>query len=435
MITRPLILLAPDTAPPSGAPPKSAAAAAPPAPNPAPAPAPPPSTPAVVPKPGEDPGVDEVLADLNRTFDAAEGKGTPAPASEPPKQEGGDAKPSSAAPAASPKPADTLPVEPRTPKELREAHERAKTELGEKSKVIAALEAKIAENERKGLDVTALTKKLESREKEFSIIENELRGRLRALEFEASPEWVKQHKEPFDQSAGWLRDYVTKIAKVDGSATNFDTDVVPLYALAKVSLGQAKAKTIDVFGEVEGGEVFDSIKDLVKIDRAGQQALSVERENWKTTQEKQSQDKEAERVLNAEKTKEQAKQNSELFQQIRQKVIESNPDYRDAPEEKEAAELRAKWRGFADNIPKTVEQQRIFFANIREIVGAFGPQKLKIHNLTKQVADLKAQIEGLKPKPPGGGDSRPSGEAAPAKGDETVDDWARGAKSAVEAAR
>ena len=416
--------------------PPTASAPPPAAPAPSPAPSPAPAAPAVpspAPSPEDQTGVDTVLADLNKAFDAAEPKATgPSPVEPPPKPEGVAAKPSAAAPAPSPKlttePAKT-PKELReayeqskTPKELREAYEQSKTELATKSKAIAALEAKIEEYVARGKDTESLTRLLASKEKEFADRENELQGKLRAIQFQASPEWEKQYKAPFDKAADDLLIYTRKIAKVDGSAVVFEQDVIPIYQLAtNGTLGQAKAKARELFGEDEGDEIYGAIKDLVKLNRVSQSALEEEKANWKTKNE-QDQGLRVQRM----------ETNKQLWNQTQEQVQKSVPDYQDAPEEKEMAEWRSKGRAWADAIPKEPDKQRLFFAHGREMIAAFWPHKVKIRNLTAEISALKKQIEELKPRPPGGGNERPNAEEPGKKGEDTIDDWAKGARSAIE---
>lgn len=395
MLNRPLILLAPE--PPGG----KTAAVAPPAPSPVPAPAP---APGAAPTPAPEPAGDvNPFADLDAKFKAA---GTEPP---PPKPAAADpAKPAAAAPQPFPKPANAPPApapEPqRTPKELRAEKERLAGELQAAKTSQAALEAKIADYEKKGKDTEALRARLDARDKEFET----LQGELRALKQEASPEFKKQYEAPFNQAADWAKEYVNRLTKADGTPANFDKDFVPLYRLAKDStVGAARAKAEELFGATDAPEVVDSIKELVRLDKVRSTAFAEEKRGWAAKAKEEE-----------GRTVQQREQFQDAWKRTNDDLQNTVPEYKDPVDDKELTELRQQGYSIVDAEPKSPREYIVKNAHIRQRVAAFGPNQMLLKRKDARIAQLEGELSKLKPRQPNPDPSKGgSPETAPAEKD------------------
>ena len=217
MFTRRLIQLAPDA--------PAKAAGAPPPPTPAPAAVPAPAAPS-----GGDNAFAEIDAAFTKAGDVEPPAGTPPkePTTPKPEPAAAPAKPAAAAAPPSPKPPEPKPGDvQRTPKELRAELERTKAEFETHKATTAQLEAKIKDYEAKGKDTDALRALVESRDKELETI----RGEIRALKQEASPEFKAKYDVPFNLAAKYAENVMKGIVKTDGAPADFDRDFVPLYRM------------------------------------------------------------------------------------------------------------------------------------------------------------------------------------------------------------
>ena len=394
-----IILLAPDS--PAGIPP---AAAPSPAPSPAAAPS---SAPAPAPDAG---GSDEnMFAAMDAKFKAVESN--LAPKSDAPKKtDGGEGKPSPAAAPPSLKPVSPEPQ--KTPKELRAELERVRGEAKAASESKTMLEAKIAEYEAKGKDITALTARLEARDKEFE----KLQGELRALKQEGSEDFKKQYDVPFNRAARYAERIVNGMTKIDGTKANFTEDFVPLY---RMPFNQASEKSVELFGEHGSHLVMDQIADLQRLDFVKQEAFEEEKKGWATKQAEED----GKRVQMQEQSK-------ELFARINTDLQNSVEAYRDPPDDKESAELRQEGYKIVDAPTKTAKETLLKFSHCRHRVAAFGPNQLKIIRQSARIAELEKQLADMKPKQPGGGGVHLTGGEE--KGE--PESWEEGARKSVESA-
>ena len=317
-------------------------------------------------------------------------------------------------PAAPPKPSTPPPEPARTPKELRAELDRTKSELTANSAAKAGLEAKIRDFEAKGKDTEALVARLEARDKEFE----RLQGELRALKQEASPEFKAKYDKPFDQAAAYAKRVLTGVMKVDGTPADFDKDFVPLYRLAHDSspiVAENQAK--EVFGD-SAGAIMRHVEKLVELDYVRQEAFEEEKKGWA---EKAKQE-EGQRVQRQESWK----KNQAAVEKDLQDSIES---YRDPVDDKELQQQRAEGYQLWDMKVNTPEEAHRKAAHVKHRFAAFGPNQLTIRRQAKRIADLEAQIAGLKPKQPGENTQKPGGTetAAPAES------WEEGARKAITA--
>lgn len=420
MITRPIVLLAPDApAPAAPSPEKPVAASVTPAPAAAtPAPAP---SPAVTSVPEED-----VMASLDAAWSKAGASGeplSPKKTDAPPKPQGGDGKTSAAAPAASPKPAPVVADDKRAPKELREELARSRSEIEQHKSGTAQLEQRIKEFEAKGKDTDALMARLQQRDQEYEA----LQGELRALKQEASPEFKKTYDEPFNRAAKYAERVLKGIPKVDGTPASFEGDFVPLYRLPYNS---AYAQAREKFGEDAAPAIMEQVRELQKLDFVRQEAFEEEKKGWKERSEK-------EHGLRVQTQLTQTKQERDLFDKVTQDLVGSTDAYRDAVDDKELNPLRDTGRKqfekiiTAKNIP--LDKKLIYGAHLKERFAAFEPNQLTIKRQSARIAELEKQVEGLKPRLPGERNARPGGVETKTEGD-SVSEWSKGLKSHVEAA-
>jgi len=407
-------IIRPNTPPPAGVS-LSAKSPAPAAPTSSPAPSKPSSDapPPAAPTPAKEDGPDNPFAELDAKFLAAGSDLAPKKVAAP-------------AEAAKPKPEEPAPaaqkVEPsRTPKELRAELDRVKSEFEANKKSTAALEAKIKEYETKGKDTASLVALLEAKEKR----EQDLLAENRALKHEASPEFKAKYDKGFDEAADWAKDYVNRLTKQDGTKADFLADFVPLYRLAKdTTVGNARAKAVEIFGENEAAEVVDSVKELVRLDRIREKAFEEEKIGWEAKQ------KEAEGVR-VQRQFNQSKQERELFDKVNEDLRNSVENYRDPVDDNELSSLRQQGYKIFDTIintkPKNLEEKLVHGAHLKQRCAAYGPNQLTIKRQAEKIASLEKQLADLTPTRPGGANAKPTGGETQSE----PEDWAGGLRKAV----
>lgn len=329
-------------------------------------------------------------ADLDAKF-KSEGSAEPKPGDEPTKKP--EAAPV-AAPASSPKVAAVVPKEtPKEPKALREELERTRTELGTTKTSMTALEAKIKDFDKRGLDTEALTKRLEQREKEFEA----LQGEIRMLKQETDPAFKEKWDKPFERQAAYAQQQVVGITKLDETPFTWEKDFAGLYNLPYAA---ARARAIEELGPENAQTVMDEIRDLKKLDFARHEALKEEKQGWKAKSEKEA----ADRVQRQETIK-------GLQSKVRKELQDSIEDYRDAIEDKEASTARQEGYQIFDAKPKTLQEAILRDEHVRHRVAAHVPMKLTIARLKAELAKRDETIAKLKPRVPGeNGQHSPGGE-------------------------
>lgn len=334
------------------------------------------------------------------------------------------AKPAAAAPA-KPAAAPTAPVvedfEKLPPKELRDRVKQLRTESQANAEKVKSLEAKIKEYDAKGIDTTALTSRLTAIEKERDAAQAE----LRAAKQEASPEFKEKYEKPFNQYAERAKGKVEQLQVTDPATQEQRAatwaDFAAIYgAKEQTAIEQANA----LFG-ASASYVLSIREKLKDLDDARMTALDEEKKHFKERSEREV----AEQARDRETV-------GKTWQETNRRLAETNPDYKDDPEDTEAADARKhaltvfdteiKAADRADFIQKKIARD----AHIRQRVGAFAVQKLKLARLEAKNAALQAQVDELKGSAPGGV-RRPGGGAAPA-GEEDEVSWGRGLKESVQ---
>ena len=412
MFTRRLIQLAPD------APAKAAGAPPPPPPIPAPAAVPAPAAPS-----GGDNAFAEIDAAFTKAGDVEPPAGTPPKEPTPPKPEpaAAPAKPAAAAAPPSPKPPEPKPGDvQRTPKELRAELERTKAEFETHKATTAQLEAKIKDYEAKGKDTDALRALVESRDKELETI----RGEIRALKQEASPEFKAKYDVPFNLAAKYAENVMKGIVKTDGAPADFDRDFVPLY---RMPFNAALQRAEELFGDKLALAVMQQVQKLQELDFERREAFEEEKRGWADKQKQED----GLRVQQREQIK-------ELTAKVRQELADSVPAYKDpvddTAESAESAALRKKGYEIFDTEPKSLNEALLKDEHARHRVAAFGPNQLTIKRQSETIAQLRAEIENLKGRQPNPDPNRPAGSPPPPPSADDAEAWAKGMKEAAEAA-
>lgn len=365
--------------------PEPVIATPPPAPAAAPAPAAPAPAPAAPPTVLETPGtehpnpyaeIEAVIKKVDAKPEQTTGKPTAGtPPTAPPKTPGA-------------KPGDDKP--PVIPKSVRDQWEsernRLKSELQTIQSAKAELEAKISSYEAKGKDTEVLTEKLTKMEKAIA----ERDAEIRALKHEKSPDFIKKHDEPFQRAAAQARKVIEKIQVLDPTTGNSRpgswTDFSRIYQLDPYSaLQEFRA----AFGEDGAIIARDFYNDLHKMDDAREAALKEEKE--------QAASRQAEEEAKQIQTREQV---NTIWKKVNQDLSEKVDDYHDSPDDKELVELRQKALAIYDRPSKTFQEKIIKDAHNRQRVAAFPVLKLKLSRVTQERDELRAELDGVKPRPP-----------------------------------
>jgi hypothetical protein len=379
-------------------PPVKPAAPPPPAPiaKPAPAAATPPPTATPPPAPEIKAGSnDDVFADYDKKFRDAGTELPTKPDDKPPE------KPAEKAPTPPPTPSEKVKPVVKEPKELRQEYDKLKAEREADAREMTSLREKIAAAEAKGKDVTTLTERLTTMEKDWE----KDKALLRSYKQEASPEFKAKYDEPFDQQVALAVEDTRGLQIFDESGDpipnavfDWKRDMVPLWQEYKTSPSAALLKAQKMFGP-GASIVTDHLRELKKLDFAKNRALERERENWKTLQEQ-------EQASAVTKREHMESLKAKAFEEIGQTVAE----YQDGPEEKELADLRKEGHAIFDAKPQTFQQYLIKDAHIKHRVASFGPDQLKIQRLTKQLSEAKAELDGYRNPQPNKDAKKPGGQ-------------------------
>ena len=307
----------------------------------------------------------------------------------------------------------TPPAKPSTgkervvPKDVRENWEaetnrreaetnRLKTELKAKTDSHAALETKIKDYESKGKDAEALIAQLETERKE----KEQLKADLRRARKEVDPEFVKTYETPFQEMSGEARSAIRTIQVEDP-----DTDevrqgdwnsFVKLYGYNEF-LATKEAKKL--FGEDGAAVVMRYYQELHRLDKAKTRALNEVHAKWKE-EETAEQAKAVEEKTRAQQNQEKVNQ---FWTKINTDLAEKVEDYHDSPDDKELVDLRTKALSKYDEPAKTFQDQIIKDAHNRQRVAASFVLKVKLQRALKELAESKAELDGVKEKPPGRG--------------------------------
>lgn len=294
---------------------------------------------------------------------------------------------------------------PGVPKELRAELDRVKSELKTKSESYAALEAKIKDYESKGKDTEALVAQLDTERKE----KDKLKADLRRAKKETDPNFVKNYETPYQETADEAKATISTIQVEDPESGAVRAgkweDFVRLYGYNEF-LATKEAKRL--FGEDGAPVAMRYYMELHRLDKIKTKALNEVHAKWKE-EETAEQAKAAEAKVKEEKHQEEV---NAFWTKTNADLAEKVEDYHDAPDaEKELSETRNKALSAYDAQPKTLKERIIKDAHNRQRVAAFPVLKMKLERALKELAEVKAEIEGLKESPPGK-TNRPGGSPA-----------------------
>jgi hypothetical protein len=352
----------------------------------------------------------------------ADDKGKPAdkPAADP-KAKPADKKPDdkpAAEPAADDKEGKTF----QTPKALREHAKRLETDLkttGEKAK---ALEAKIADYEKRGADTSKLTERLAAIEKE----RDEFKAQVWEVKFERSDEFQTKYEKPFQAAANSAKALVEglEVQETDGEGNTTTRkatwqDFSSLYAMP---LGKSIAAITKLFGPA-ASIVSHELLSLQKLDKARGDALteaSTQREQRMKAEEAKSAQ---ERATRAEKEQGLVK----LWTDKNKEIAEKNPEYfLPDPKDKEAAAILQKSYELLDqrygNKDLPVEKQVEMDAQIRNRAAAHPLMVYRLNKASERIAELEAQIAEMTESEAGEPPRRPGGHTQSAAKETNFDD-------------
>jgi hypothetical protein len=292
-----------------------------------------------------------------------------------------------------------------------------KGELETKNRAQAELEAKIRDYEAKGKDTTALVEQMKARDEAIE----KLQGELRAVKHESAPEFKAKFDKPFNDAAALAEQDVKsmQVLNSEGVVVRAGTfeDLNRLWLTYKESPAKGIAEARALFGD-DAQIVTDHLKELRRLDYVRNNALAEEREQWKQKDEAER----AQAATNRENI-------SRMQKQVEKELAESVPEYHDPPEDKEASKLRSVAYQIFDTKPQTFQQHVIKQAHIRHAFAALGPTKLKLLRAEAERDTLKAKVEELEGKTPGGG-KRGGGEKAPPANESWEDEARRSLLSA-----
>lgn len=278
-----------------------------------------------------------------------------------------------------------------TPKGLRIHADKLKAENNTLREQIKSFERRIQEGEAKGKDMSALTERVASLEKEREAIQAELAG----YKQEASPEFVAKYHKPFDDAAEYAKTQVSAmevVAKVDEEGNpvemrqaDWNKDFGAIYARAKTNPTEAMKMAKALFGD--GFQfVMNHVAELQRLQYTRDKALAEEQANFKTRQQEQ--------IANQQKQKEFVEK---AWRDVNTDLAEKNPEYfQPDPQDKQRAEVFNKSLSLIDSRHNgkalTPIQHVTLDAQIRLRAAAYPVLQ---YDLAKAKARI-AELEGIK---------------------------------------
>lgn len=318
------------------------------------------------------------------------------------------------------KPADSPEVkEPGTPKELREAYSRVKTEHEKTVARVRELEGqteKVREELRQQIQ-----KEMQSEVERLRNDLTEREDRLRVADYRQSDEYRETFGKPIDSAWGKAAEAINGVKVTQADGTERDATVNDIADLCRMPERDALRVARERFGD-DAALVLkhrDRITDLVA---RAQQAV----EDYRTRGEEQRRQSETARVEQIRRFE------TEVLTLRSDKTLNSilGADATD----KEAADLLAKGDKLVrtaligDNLPKEASPADVGRARFeaQKMVAlraaAFGPTLLRLNRANAKVAELEAKLKSFEASEPGVGDSSEPAKAEPKYGAEGIDD-------------
>lgn len=369
-----------------------ATGALPPKPAPAPTPAPKPE-PKAEPKP--EPSPNDPFSSMDDKITAKRKPDAP----KEPKVEKPEGDPEPEKPEGDLKPDAVKPKVDQGPKALREQLEKVNGELKTERASIAELRKKVEDYEAKGKDSTTLAERLAAREKEFEV----LQGEVRALKHEASPEFKAKYERPFNRAAEHAKTTIEQLQVTEPDGNTRPAKWEDFTALYNLPLGKAMTTAKELFGE--GAQVaithltklkdMQDEKDAALRDERTQAVDRIKGEDARRAQEKEAVDA--------------------MWAKVNADIAKKRPEwYQPEPEDKEGNDLLKEGYDTVDSKPETLQDQVIRNAHIRNRAAAFPRMAWRLDRAKEQIKDLEAQIEELKGSAPGK-TRRTTGDQPPAE--------------------
>jgi hypothetical protein len=229
----------------------------------------------------------------------------------------------------------------------------------------------------------------------------------RVAKKEIDPAFKAKFQESFNEAAFTAEDLITQMDITDSTTgairKGTKQDVDYLFSIESPTKRNAEIRTM--FGD-DAITIIPKIDAMKGIQSSYNRALAQEKAKAAELEKQEA----GQRVqMKAETDK--------ALAQISNDLVERIAEYRDAPDDKEAADLRQRGYNIFDS-PATTPQQRIVkLAHVRHMVAAHYPMKLQNTRLRAEVDTLKAELAQLKESDPNkptrrsaGGGAAPSGE-------------------------
>lgn len=306
-----------------------------------------------------------------------------------------------------PKPATKPVVE--APRALREKLDTASKELETSRKELTTLREKLAEYDRKGIDTTALTAKLDAREKEYQ----EIKAERDAAKYERSDEFKTKFESPFNKAIGRAKEVVANLA-----VTEMDGDGNPVQRKATWDDFADLYRMSPARSEIEGKKLFGD--NYMVVMRHMDKLRELDGDKAAALQEYQANATQRETQQVAERAQQREKVN-QAWEMTNKDLIEANPDW--YGERKDDEEGNSLWneslakvdQAYGSDREKLTLQQRITLdANIRLRAAAFP-------RMNREIAQLKAQLAEIDEKRQQREDSIPGRVKKPVSGESSTE--------------
>lgn len=270
---------------------------------------------------------------------------------------------------------------------LREAIEKANSELKSVRETLAEREARITELESKGGETTAVAERLAAVEKE----RDEALAQVRGLRQESSPEFKEKYDKPFERAAADAKRFVEQVpvAQEDGTTrkASWEGDFALIYNLPEV---EAAERAEELFGK-HAQRVMARYDELHRLSAQRTEAAEAERAQWKQTE----QQREAQAVQRKEAAA-VAMSHADKF------LTEKYPDlYAEDPKDPEGNALMKEWDQRFAAEPKTMAEWAHRQARIKNNARAFPRLAMKYKQAMERIAELEAQDASADSTEPG----------------------------------
>jgi hypothetical protein len=284
-------------------------------------------------------------------------------------------------------------------KQLRQRGDKALADLKSSQEKITALEAKLADYDKKDKDSESVVKRVAELEKQLE----ERDKKLYALNVAESKDFQERYVAPYNSAAEDAKSAIERmdvqIKDADGNVTatrpaSWENDFAQVFHLNKSSVTKANAKAREIFGD-DAPMVMNMVHSLYGLDKARVKALSDLQTNANANRDKEIAEGKARQEYFAK-----------AWRDINTDLAEKNPEYfQPDPKDKQRAELFTKSLALVDarhnGKALTDVQQVTLDAQVRLRAAAFPVLKYDNAKLKDEIATLQAEIAELRRGPPG----------------------------------